>query len=88
MIQDARVFNAYSNRDPLIIEEGAMTRSRGKQVKEALGMLVKATIDKTMFGTQNRTSFMLGSRLKTNWINTIQATEEKGQSEPLSDRLE
>ncbi|XP_022891978.1 uncharacterized protein LOC111406839 [Olea europaea var. sylvestris] len=49
-------------KDPLIVEGGPMTRARTKQVKEAMRLLVKATIDETMFETQNGTSFMLGSK--------------------------
>lgn len=47
MIQDVGVSKS-SRQDPLIIEEGLMMRSRVKEVKELMGMFVKATIDDNM----------------------------------------
>lgn len=41
-----------------------------------MGLLVKATIDETIFRTQNGTRFVFGSKAKVNWINTLQAAEE------------
>lgn len=63
-------------KNPLKVEGGPMTRVRTKRVKEAMGLLVKTTIDEIMFGTQNGTNFVFGSKAETNWINTIQAAED------------
>ncbi|XP_022865193.1 uncharacterized protein LOC111385064 [Olea europaea var. sylvestris] len=68
-------------KDPLIVEGGPMTRARTKRVEEAMRLLVKATIDEIMFGAQNGTSFMLGSKAQETWINMLKADENRVESQ-------
>lgn len=44
-------------------------------MKEAMGLLVKATVDETMFGMQNGASFVLGTTSEEYWINVFKVEE-------------
>lgn len=68
MIQGTK---ASSDKNPLIIEEGLMTWSQAKRVKEVMGLLVQAMIDKTSIMVIKGTNFMLGSGEESQWINLI-----------------
>lgn len=50
--------------NPLIVEEGSMTRLRAKRVKEAMGLLAQATMDEASIVTNKETSLMLGLEKK------------------------
>ncbi|CAA2984021.1 Hypothetical predicted protein, partial [Olea europaea subsp. europaea] len=58
MIQESSPTKASARRDPLIIDGRPMIRSRAKQVKQAMRLLVQETIDGIMFETQNGATFM------------------------------
>lgn len=55
---------ASPDKDSLIVEEGSMTRSRVKRVKEAMRLIAQSTVDKTLVVASKGTSFMLGSKEK------------------------
>ena len=78
MIQESSPTKASGRRDPLIIDGGPMTRSRTKQVKQAMGLLVQETIDGTMFEAQNGATFMFGSKVESTWINLLSSDEIGG----------
>lgn len=75
VIQESNMTKMSSGRDPLIIEGGPMTQSRAKWVNQAMGLLVRSTVDDIMIYARKEASFMLGSKSETSWINTIQAVE-------------
>lgn len=50
---------ASKDKDPLIVREGPMTRSLVKKVKEAMRLLVQATVGETSITTSKMTSFIL-----------------------------
>lgn len=66
-------------KDLLIVEGGSMMRSRMKQVKEAMRLLIKQVNEDTMFGVQNGASFMLESRAERTWINVIKTDENEAE---------
>lgn len=43
-----------STKDPMIIEEGPMTRSQTKQIKEMIGLLFQSIMDETSILTSKR----------------------------------
>lgn len=53
-----------------------MTRSRAKRVKDAMRLLIQATIDDMVILAKKRASSMLGLMAETGWSNFIQAEEE------------
>lgn len=76
VIQETRATKSSPRKDWLIVEGGPMMRARMKRVKETMRLFVKATIDETIFGMQNETSFILGAKGETNWINLIKRDKE------------
>lgn len=76
MIHGTRVGNASPGKDPLKIEGGPMTRSRAKQVKETMRLLVQATMDEMQFVATKEASFMLSSRVESRWMNSIQVLDK------------
>lgn len=50
---------ASKDNDPLIVNEGPMTKSQVKKVKEDIGLLVQITVDETSITTSKRTNFIL-----------------------------
>lgn len=75
MIQGTIETRVSPGKDLLLVEEGPMTRSRAKQVKEAMTLVVQATVDDMAILTKIGVSSMLGSRAESGLMSLIQATE-------------
>lgn len=61
VIHGMNAMKSSSGKDPLIVNEGSMTRSRAKRVKEVMWLLVQATVDEILINANKSTSFMLNS---------------------------
>lgn len=80
VIQDAETTRASQWKDPLIVEDGPMTRLRANRIKQAMGLLAQATVDDVMSYTQKEASSMLGSKSESTWINVLEAAEDEGEN--------
>lgn len=76
VIQESNPTKTSTRRDMLIIEGGSMTRSRAKWINQVIWILVQSTMDDNVIYARKEASFMLGSKSKIIWINTIQAAED------------
>lgn len=67
---------ASPGKDHLIVEEGSMTRSQAKRIKEVMWLLVQTTMDETSIIGNKDTIFMLGLGVETGWFNLIQVVDD------------
>lgn len=53
------------SKDPLIVEEGPMTRSQANRVKDAMRLLAQVAVDEKLIMASKESSFMFGLKEET-----------------------
>lgn len=77
MIHGTMTKKASLGKDPLIVEEGPMTRLRAKRVKVATRLLDQDRANESLIMENKEISFMLVSKGKTDLIQTMDEETEQ-----------